>query len=143
MSTKNTKWANRTKDALAAVPTSAVVVKNDGFEDVGTNNFEPIVAYYQFTVPKSDRGRQINVGDEFIGSYDGSFKGKTYGNLTHKLKTAEGIIGLPSAGQLDKLLGQVAPGTLVKVTYKGKQLIKDGKFAGKQAHGFSVAQKRS
>lgn len=137
------KWANRTKEALAAVPTSAVTTVNDGFEPVGANNFEPIVAYYQFTTPKSDKGRQINVGDEFIGVYDGSFKGKTYGNLTHKLRTTEGIIGLPSAGQLDKLLGQVAPGTTVKVTYKGKQQIKEGKFAGKTAHGFSVAQKRT
>ncbi len=45
---------------------------------------------------------------------------------------------LNTTGMLDKALSNVAPGTLLQITYKGTNAIEKGKFAGKEAHSISV-----
>jgi len=139
-----TNWASRTKAALTSVSNTTVAA--DGFEAVGAGgNFEKIIAYYQFNAPKKAGGiaRQLQAGSEVTGTYEGSFTGKTYGNTVHKVRTSEGLVGIPGSGQLDKLLSSVANGNIVKIVYNGKSAIKEGKFAGKLAHNFAVAQKKA
>ena len=126
------KWANRTKTALAEVSDDLIQVGGGG------QKFEPIVAYYSLTAPKNPNGktRQLEVGGEVVGTYEGSFKGGTYNKTTHKVRTTEGIVGLPGTGQLDKLFAKVATGATVKVIYRGLDTIKEGQFAGRPVHNF-------
>lgn len=130
-----TNWANATKAKLETVTV------NDGFETVGKHtDFEPIVAYYQFNEPRNAEGigRLLVKGAELTGSYEGHFTGKKYGKRTYKLRTSEGIIGLPECKQLNDTLGTLPVGTTVKVYYTGKNPIKSGPNAGKGMHSFIV-----
>lgn len=138
MTAKN-NWANRTKEVLtqvkASVPSGMKVIG-------GVEAREEIVAFYRFTQPRTPnaKSRVLTKGDTFLGTYDGSFESKMYaGQFTHKLRTSEGLIGLPSCTQLNSYLGQVKPGTQVQVVYNGKNTIESGKYAGKEAHSFQVA----
>ncbi len=131
--TNTTSWANRTKEALAEV-----AVPKAGLRAVGTN-FEEITTYYSFSVPKKEgKGKHYPAGTEILGTYQGSFTDKTYGKVTHKVKTDAGLVGLPGCAQLNKLLEQVADGATVQVIYRGKNEIQSGKYAGKHAHSFIV-----
>lgn len=134
MTTKaNKSWATATKAQLNTVTV------DDGLKSVG-NSYEPIVAYYSLTQPKSGNtnSRLLEEGAEINGTYEGSFTGKKFGKKTHKVRTNEGLIGLPGSGQLDKLMGLVKQGATVKVIYQGKKEISSGQYAGKPAHVFIV-----
>ena len=132
--TTKTNWANRTKTALAEVTIPA-----SNLRPVGGTSFEEIVTYYSFNPPKKEgKGKLLAPNTEILGTYEGSFKDKTYGKTTHKVKTAGGLVGIPGCAQLDKLLTQVADGATVQVVYRGKNEIQQGKYAGKMAHSFLV-----
>lgn len=47
---------------------------------------------------------------------------------------------LNTTGMLDKAMSNVAPGTLLQITYKGTNAIEKGKFAGKEAHAILVEE---
>jgi hypothetical protein len=47
---------------------------------------------------------------------------------------------LNTTGMLDKAMSNVAPGTLLQITYKGTNAIEKGKFAGKEAHSIEVLE---
>lgn len=61
-----------------------------------------------------------------------------YGNPSYKLRTADGIVVVNSAGQLDSKMAEVAVGELVRITYMGQEKMKTGKWKGKLAHQFKV-----
>lgn len=131
-------WATRTKEVLATTKASVPA----GMKVVSGGSSDPIIAFYRFTEPKtpSPLARILNKGDVFEGTYDGSFESKNYaGQYTHKVRTAEGLIALPGAAQLNNGLSKVPKGAQVQVVYNGKTTIETGKFAGKQAHSFQVA----
>lgn len=143
---KTTSWANRTKSDLAAVGAEELAA----LRPVGRNaDFEPINTYYQFTARKDgtvgEKARVLTKGTKIFGTFEGSFT-KTQNNKfkkpTHKIRTAEGLVALPSSGQLDKLIAQVEEGAKILVTYNGKQEIKRGTYAGSLAHTFDVASDR-
>lgn len=137
MTKPTTNWAQRTKDTLATTTTTVPA----GMQVVGGAG-EPIVAFYRFTASKTpnEKSRVISKGDIFEGTYEGKFESKTYpGQYTHKIRTAEGLIGLPGASQLNTRLGGVPNGAKVQVVYNGKNTIQGGKYAGKEAHSFQVA----
>lgn len=141
MTVKVTNWATRTKEAAANTTPSIP----QGMTPVGGQK-EGILAFYRFTQPKdgSTNQRQLIAGDEFEGTYQGYLDSKNYpGNLTHKVKTAEGIVGLPNCKQLNDDLSGLAVGSKVYVAYKGQESIKTGKYAGKQRHAFVVATELS
>lgn len=144
MSNVKTNWAQRGKEAQAAIN---VPTLPPGFKSVGNSgDLEPIVAYYSYNAPKNptEKSRTFAKGDTFQGTYDGMYESKVYeGALTHKVRTAEGLIGLSGSAQLNKLLTNVAQGQEVFITYKGKETIKSGPAAGKSAHGFQVAIKEN
>lgn len=128
-------WANRTKAALTSVDTS-------NLKPVGGFQNEPIVRYYQLTALKENAGpnaAQLNAGDDITGTYDGSFTTKKFGTTYYKVRTAEGLVAVPGTGQLKSLMGKVAEGATVKISYNGKEKITKGAMAGKQAHKFFVA----
>lgn len=141
MTTKN-NWASATKDALAKTNVSVPT----GMKVIGGRNGEEILAFYRFSEPRTpnEKSRVLRKGEVFEGTYDGSFESKMYaGQFTHKIKTAEGLIGLPSCAQLNTYLGRVPKGAQVQVVYNGKNTIESGKYAGKQAHSFQVASDRT
>ena len=47
---------------------------------------------------------------------------------------------LNTTGMLDKAMSNVAPGTLLQITYKGTNAIEKGKSAGKEAHSILVEE---
>lgn len=127
-----TNWASRQKAALQELSNATPLKRASG-------GGETITSFYRFTVPTKEGSKQLVPGQEINGVYQGSPKDKTYGKYFHKVKTiTEGLIALPSAGQLDKAILSVAEGATVKVIYNGKTKITTGKFAGKDAHSFEV-----
>lgn len=139
--TKTSTWAQRGKEALQNVDTTNEApagMRRAGRGSSGSG--EEIIAFYQFNPSKSGntKARVLSEGDTITGTYQGSFKDKTYGRYMHKVKTLEGLVTLPAAGQLDKNILTVQEGADVKVVYLGKQTIKAGRYAGKAAHTFDV-----
>jgi hypothetical protein len=128
----NTSWANRGKQAIAATPART-------FKPVGGGSNERILAFYRFTEPKkpSPLARVLTQGAVIEGTYEGSFKDQ-FEKMNHKVRTSEGLVGLPGCGRLDKAFSQIAQGALVQVTYNGKNEITSGPGAGKSAHSFDV-----
>lgn len=128
------KWANRTKTALAEVSDDLIQVGGGG------KKFESIAFYYSLSAPKIENGktRQLKEGDEVVGTYEGNFKAGQFNKTTHKVKTTEGLVGVPGTGQLDKLLAKVAAGATVKIVYRGLDTIREGQFAGRPVHNFIV-----
>jgi hypothetical protein len=49
-------------------------------------------------------------------------------------------LGLNTTGMLEKAMKDVEPGTLLQITYNGKNVIATGKFAGKESHVIEVAE---
>lgn len=143
MTPKASSWAQRGKEAQAAITTTVP----PGFKlRGGGGDLEPIVAFYSYNASRNptEKSRTFAKGDVFQGTYEGKYESKVYaGALTHKVRTAEGLLGLSGSAQLNKYLDGVATGTEVQIMYKGKEQIKTGPAAGKSAHGFQVAVKEA
>lgn len=138
--TPKTNWAQRGKEAQAAIQTTVPA----GFRVVGGRG-EDYVAFYSYNIPKTqtDKSRIFAKGDTLQGLYQGAVESKNYpGTFSHKLRTAEGLVGISGCAQLNRLLTEIPNGTEVQIVYKGKETIKTGLSAGKQAHGFQVAVKQ-
>lgn len=79
-------------------------------------------------------------------------KGQVFGNLTyleskkdrfdkpgHKFKTIDGnVMVFNSSGSLDYKIGLLTPGDVIDIVYLGKEVLKGGKYAGKEFHSFEV-----
>jgi hypothetical protein len=132
----NTSWANRGKAAIAATPTAPLKTLKSV-----SGGGERIIAFYRFTEPKkpNELSRILTPGQVVEGVYAGSFQDPKYKKYTHKVKTSEGLVGLPGAAQLDKAMAKVKVGADVRVEYNGMNELTKGPFAGKAAHTFSVA----
>lgn len=85
-------------------------------------------------------------GEFVIGKYTG-IKTSDYGD-NYKIELLETNIPkqavnttlvLNSNGLLDKAMTEVQEGDIIQVTYRGKQTLTKGKFAGKEAHNVEVA----
>lgn len=131
-----TNWAQRGKEALKAV--NAVPA---GYTRISGGNGEEIVTFYRFTPakPGTPKAGVLNAGDALEGVYAGSYENKKFGNTVHKLRTAEGLVALPNATQLNNALKGITEGTKLYIVYNGKNKIQTGKFAGKEAHSFEVS----
>lgn len=74
---------------------------------------------------------------------EGAYIGPVANNLEpsksdYKFETDSEIIILNGSGSLTYRMKDVTPGSLVQVVYNGKQKIKKGKMAGRDAHSFDV-----
>lgn len=59
--------------------------------------------------------------------------------LDYKFQTEDGqTVIINGTGSLSYRMKSVTPGTLTKVIYNGKEKIKKGKMAGREAHSFDV-----
>lgn len=127
-------WANRTKQALAAVPASEL-------KPVGGGTLEEISTFVQFTTPKAGapKARQLNKNESVQGKYEGSFVTKKFNTTYYKIREGGALVAVQGTGQLNKLMAKVAEGAEVKITYRGKETIEKGPMAGKAAHAFYVA----
>jgi hypothetical protein len=131
-----TNWANRGKAALATVPSVP-----EGYTRIGNSGGgEEITAFYRFTEPKpgTPKAAVLSKGQSIEGTYAGSYENKKFGNTVHKVRTAAGLVALPNATQLNNALKGITEGTKLVIVYNGKNQIKTGKFAGKEAHAFDV-----
>jgi hypothetical protein len=133
-----TNWANRQKEALAAVTPAAPAgmkrITGSGGEGNGS-----VDIFYRFTPSTTGNGVVLEKGNTVEGTYLGSPVTKMYNKPFHKIRTANNeTVALPSAGQLDKAMAKLTVGTNVKVIYNGRTKITTGRFAGKEAHLFEV-----
>lgn len=102
--------------------------KNAGYEEVKLGE----VQYFK---PK-----EMTAGQTFEGRFIEVKAGK-YDNATYMLETADGTIGINGTGKLASLMAKVALGSLVKITYLGKDEITSGQWKGSDAHNFKVLAK--
>ena len=103
--------------------------------------------------------KSLTPGDTFQGVYLASKKGKFGGEIyevkltkaatvvftdkeTNEVKSKTipvgGTAAIAGSGGLNWSMSQVKPGETVIITYQGKQVMKAGPFAGKEAHNWSV-----
>lgn len=112
-----------------------------------------------FTVKKTLGGAQnyrkwedYEMGDVVVGTFMGihvcqykknNFKIKVLDAQFMDHELGESLIGktlvLNAMGSLDKQMSEVQEGESVQVEYLGKSLLTKGPYAGKDAHGVSVA----
>ncbi len=138
MTTKNTSWANRSKQAVATTPAFRAVKSNGAAFNEG---FEPIAFYYSVYTPEkmTDKKRVLKPGDVLEGTYEGTMPDKfNPSEPLHKLRTSEGIVVLPSVARIRKGLKGAEVGGALKITYNGKNEITSGPGAGKSAHSFDI-----
>ncbi len=129
-------WANRVKQDLSATPTKQLKAVG------GAGNLPPISTYFQFGAVKENAppsAKQLMPGTTISGTFEGSFTTKKFGTTYHKVQTSEGLIAVPGATQVNNLVKRVALGSEIQIVYNGKETIKKGNYAGKQAHSFNVA----
>lgn len=79
---------------------------------------------------------QVLVEGEYLGQVTNKFN-PSKPNLKFKNNNEE-IIILPASGQLNYAFQDTEIGTLVCVTYKGKEKIEKGTFKGKEANAFKI-----
>jgi hypothetical protein len=143
MSTTPKTWAQRGKEALAAVaPTIDTNVPEGVTLRGGEKKLEPI-QYYNFTAPKpgNTRAKQIQVGDTFYGTYEGfvTFEAKRGPMYTYKIRTEKGLEGVPGCAQLNNELKDKQPlGSKLYLKYNGKVETKTGVNAGAPQHNFTI-----
>jgi len=92
--------------------------------------------------------KQMKVDESLEGVYVDSFfkktgvnadTGKDEGWTAHKVKRADGkLCAIYGTGGLDYRMKQVAKGAKIKIIYKGKDKVTDGKLKGKSVHQFLV-----
>lgn len=83
----------------------------------------------------------LKAGDEFTGVYKHSDRDMTYNKLQHYFDVNGSSFVYNGAGQLDKFMEKVPQGALVKIIYKGSEVIGKGPYKGKPAHQFQVFHK--
>lgn len=109
------------------------VIERNGMKFEAKSDLEPITY-----INKKD----LKAGMEIIGSFEGTFTAKSKfnadGQLLVKIRTADGLKALPGHGNLPSRMKTIATGTSVLVIYKGMQLAKSGKFAGRPVHTYEV-----
>jgi hypothetical protein len=79
---------------------------------------------------------QILVEGEFLGEVKNKFN-PSKPNFKFRNNTGE-IIILPASGQLNNYLEGIQVGTPTRITYLGKEKMKKGTFAGKEANNFKI-----
>lgn len=136
MSVANNKWAKQTSAALQTAPTRELKTVGGGGE--------PIKVFYQLNEPKPGKelgpeGRVLRKDDVILGIYEGSFITKKFSTTYYKIRTAEGLVAVPGPTQLRNAMAKVALNAEVQITYRGKNIVDKGNFAGKEAHSFLVA----
>lgn len=84
------------------------------------------------------RPGQLTKGSVIAGIYRGSFEDR-FEKLNYRLEQADKSMKVVNgSGLLDNLMQRVNIGDSIEIVYTGKQALKTGKFAGKEAHGFEV-----
>lgn len=134
-------WAQRSKEALDNVTAEEMVPVTKGGGNLS------ITTFYRTTAPRDGvlkpGSAMLTEGQQIEGTYKGSFTTKNYGTKIHKIQTdANTAVGLPGSGQLNAALEKVEEGAKVVIQYNGKSPMKTGKFAGTEAHNYSVMASR-
>lgn len=129
-----TNWANKGKQALAAV--TAVPA---GYGKADSEKGEAFVAFYQFNAPKKEgsKGRLLAAGGSIEGSYAGTYPGTNFQGekeVRHKFRTAEGLVGLPVCAVINNKFQGMPEGTKYYIVYNGKI---NSKITGKPYHDFN------
>jgi hypothetical protein len=88
-------------------------------------------------------------GDFLVGKYV-SESTDTFGNPNYKVEVIEGkfddgkepkagsMFSFNSSGALKKAIEQISVGDVIKVIYKGEDVVSKGKFKGKKFHSMEV-----
>lgn len=106
-----------------------------------TKTFKPVNASSGLEFIRPSKLAEDGVTGEILeGVYQGPLTNQIDENkLDYKFETADGrTVVLNGAGNLAYQMKDVATGTLVRINYSGKQVIKSGPRKGKEAHNFLV-----
>lgn len=103
-----------------------------------TNGFQSVSTEYM----KIDTLPQ---GDYIQGTYKGTSPNQFKPEApNYKLQLADGrLVVVNTCGSLQKKMEHVREGDEVQIYYLGKDVLKDGKFKGKEAHKVDVRIKRA
>lgn len=130
-----------TEDTAAAeANVSSNAIETGEMVEIG--GLEPLAYFYRFNAPKNGSKSPFKIiekGTVIEGTYERSFitKGKYGEKTTYVVKLNDGkLVGLPSAGKLEKQFAKLAEGSKVKVIYDGMDVIKGGQWAGSDSHVF-------
>ena len=129
-----------TPQAEAAVETLQPAEGEDELKQVG--GLEPVAYFLRTSAPKKLQKSPFKIlqtGETILGTYERSFIAGKSQKPSYVVRIASGeLIGLPSAGSLDKAMAKLAEGSKVKITYDGMRAIQSGQWKGTDAHVFTV-----
>lgn len=103
-------------------------------------NFKPAVEGKSLTFIKPSKLAEENVtGTILEGVFVAAIDNQMTGKQDYKFELADGnLVVLNGAGNLGYQMKSVTPGSLTRIDYLGKSVIKSGPREGKEAHGFKV-----
>lgn len=132
---------------IGPTTSAAEVAAGDELEEAGGNGPSVTTFYVHKIKPGKtlrDNQKIIAEGQQFAGTYEGSFTSGKFNSRTHKIKLADGqVIGTPSTGTLDAKFRYVPRGTRTVVTYQGPDVISSGQWEGSDTYSYSVALPKS
>lgn len=97
------------------------------------NNFKDVSSLNITYIKPSHMDVNGSVTGTFVETYDSEY------GPNHKFTDDKGeTFVINGTGKLNYLMAKVAPGSLTKVVYLGKQILKEGRQQGKAAHDFKV-----
>ncbi len=86
--------------------------------------------------------RQLAIGDSVVGNIVRTFTDK-FDKVNYVIKGANGAeSAIAACGNLTGKLAKLSTGTYVEIVYDGKNKMTSGKYAGKEAHGFTVLSEK-
>lgn len=148
---KNTSYAEEGLEAVnadaaaaeaAIAPAQADAAAEDNGELQQVNGLEPIAFYYRTSAPKKPTKAPFKIlekGSTIEGVYEKAFVSGKFKNPTYIIRNTEGVrVGISGAGSLRRAMDKLAEGSKVKITYGGMSTIKNGEWAGSDAHNFLV-----
>lgn len=129
-----------TEAAEQAVSTFDGTEANEELKQVG--GLERVAFFYRTSAPKKPSKSPYKIlekGTTITGTYERSFNSGKFKNNTYIIRQDDGqLVGLPGAGSLERAMSKLAEGSKVKITYTGMEAIKNGEWAGNDAHVFIV-----
>lgn len=96
--------------------------------------WEPVNSDVMYVKPSS-----LKINDAIEGTFLETTTDETYDTLKHHLRQEDGSVKIINgSGQLNHVMKAIAPGTKIRVVYKGKKKLESGKFKGKDANQWQV-----
>ena len=109
------------------------MVKNTDKKTDTEPNYQEITGVTTYPKYKECEPGDVLVEGEYLQNFQGMY------GVQYKFRSRSGgFVVLGKSGNLDYKMEFVEPGSLVKITYEGEEILKTGKYKGRHCHQFSV-----